>query len=109
MLLRCGIGYSNILFGLMMLEAYMGTETHRSCFGIKIRKVLVPWIWLVLIQLCIPEASMIGHLAGILAALLLKHCGVSLFLPQQSWIEAFEESHKGCIFTKCGVSQRLPA
>ena len=75
----------------------MGSETHQSCFGIKIRKILLPWIWLLLIQLCIPEASMIGHLAGILSALVLKHCGLSLILPQLNWIQAIEESNKGCI------------
>ena len=79
-LMTCGIGYSNILFGIMFLEAYMGSETHRSCLGIKIRKIIIPWIYLVIIQLCFPEASMWGHLCGLISAVLLKHSGIAWVL-----------------------------
>ena len=76
----------------------MGEETHRSCFGIKIRKTIVPWIYLIMIQLCIPDASMIGHLSGLIAALMLKYSGLTwLLLPHNEWITSFEESHKGCL------------
>ena len=97
MLLRCGIGYSNILFGLMMLEAFMGDDTHRDLFCIKVRKAYIPWIWMVLIQVCIPQASFIGHLTGIIAALLIKNCGLSFALPKYEWIDSFESSNQGLV------------
>ena len=97
-LMTCGIGYSNILFGIMFLEAYMGSETHRSCLGIKIRKIIIPWIYLVIIQLCFPEASMWGHLCGLISAVLLKHSGIAwVLLPHHEWIAGFEDAHKGCL------------
>ena len=36
------------------------------------KKIFVPWLMLIIIQMAIPEASFIGHLTGILAALLLR-------------------------------------
>ena len=72
-LIECGIGYSNVLFGIMFLEAFMDSSTHGSYFGIRLRKTLVPFLYLAVIQLCFPEASLWGHLCGILAAVFLKY------------------------------------
>lgn len=73
---NCGVGYSNILFGLMMLETWVKTdEDHpkQSVFGLfKVRKIFVPWLMMLFIQIAVPEASFIGHLSGIIAALLIR-------------------------------------
>ena len=70
MLRTCSVGYSNILFGIMVLEAYIG-DPYRNCFGVKIRKVWYPIILMILIQISVPEASLLGHLCGILSGFIL--------------------------------------
>mmetsp|Transcript_982 Transcript_982/g.1763 ORF Transcript_982/g.1763 Transcript_982/m.1763 type:complete len:306 (+) Transcript_982:2-919(+) len=94
-LAKCSVGYSNILFGLMVLEASIGTEKYRSLFGlIKVRKVYIPFILMVVIQLSLPEASLTGHLAGIISALIVRYAGIGrLLLPPYEWICAFEQDH----------------
>ena len=45
-----------------------------------------------------PQASLVGHFAGIISALVLKKTGVHyLLLPRQSWIQDFESEIKGTI------------
>ena len=82
------MGYSNILFGIMMLEALMGGERERSLFGmVKVRKIYIPVIMMIIIQISMPQASLVGHFAGIISALILKKTGLHyLLLPRQSWI-----------------------
>jgi membrane associated rhomboid family serine protease len=86
--MKCAVGYSNILFGIMMLEALMGGERYQSVFGIvKVKKVYVPAIMMIIIQISMPQASLVGHFAGIISALVLKKTGLHyLLLPRQSWI-----------------------
>ena len=49
-LMKCAVGYSNILFGIMMLEALMGGDRERSLFGIvKVKKVYIPAIMMIII------------------------------------------------------------
>ena len=64
------------------------------------------------IQLVVPEAAMVGHLTGIVSAYLLYSLGLSILLPQYSWINGFETDHEGLIkkveswFTYYRASQR---
>lgn len=95
------MGYSNILFGLMMLETFIDTTVdhpYQTVFGLfKIKKVFVPWVMMFVIQFAMPEASLIGHLSGIIAALLIKLCLKYVLIPKRAWIEAFEERYHSCI------------
>ena len=65
----CGIGYSNILFGLLMISASMSGEKYATYFGLKVLKVIVPILLLVFMKLTVPESSLSSHLFGIIAAL----------------------------------------
>ena len=79
----CGIGYSNILFGLMVIESQMGQEIYHQIFGIfKIKKIYTPWIMIAFIQATIPNADIIGHMTGMIAAYMLRNFAISyFFLP----------------------------
>jgi rhomboid domain-containing protein 1 len=67
----CALGYSGVLYGYLMLWAFTG-DKKTNVFGMfKIRKFLIPWIWLFITQIIIPEASFIGHLSGILFAVII--------------------------------------
>jgi hypothetical protein len=46
-LLTYAIGYSGILFGLIMLFCLTG-ERHTNVYGCKIRKIYIPFIYLVI-------------------------------------------------------------
>ena len=48
---KCAVGYSNILFGIMMLEALIDQDQKTTkIFGlVEVKKVYVPWIMLIII------------------------------------------------------------
>ena len=68
-----GIGYSAVLFGILMLECISG-DKHVVVFGCKVRKILLPFGYLIISQLLAPNADLVGHLTGIACAPLLKYC-----------------------------------
>lgn len=70
----CNVGYSNILFGVLMLFAFTG-DTYTSYFGFRFRKICVPALLLVLTSVAVPDSSFTGHLFGIIAALVVKFGG----------------------------------
>lgn len=74
-LFTCVFGYSNILFGLMMVSAGMQGQKYANYFGLEVRKVYIPWIMLIFTKLTVPESSFSGHIFGIFAALIIKHSG----------------------------------
>ena len=99
---RCKLGYSNVLFGLMMLEAFIPTgadHPYQSVFGFgRVRKIFVPFIMMLLIQICMPNVSFEGHLCGILSALFLYKTPLKyLFIPRIRWVKSFESKVNGCI------------
>ena len=92
----CAVGYSNILFGLLMLESFTG-ESHATYFGIlRLRKIFFPPLLLILIQICIPGVSFLGHFFGIVAAVLVRY-PLRCFLPRKKWIEDFEGDETSCV------------
>ena len=104
----CAVGYSNILFGIMMLEAFIEKESKSTkIFGmLEVKRIYVPWIMMVIIQLAVPDASLIGHLTGIVSALLIKYSGVGfLFMPRYSWINSFEDVYPITRFTYYKATQ----
>ncbi len=78
----CGIGYSNILFGILMVDACGKGDLYTSIYGLRIRKALYPIILLVFTAIAVPDSSFSGHLFGIIAATVLMFCGLHLLLPQ---------------------------
>lgn len=66
------IGYSGVLFAYIMLWCFIG-EKQASIFGLfNIRKIYLPWIYLFVNQVLFPNVSFIGHLSGILWALMMR-------------------------------------
>jgi len=53
----------------------------------------MPWILMVIIQLVMPNASLLGHLCGIISALLIKFCGLYVLMPSYEWIKDFDDSY----------------
>ena len=68
---QCGAGFSGVLFALKVLVSYYESErsfTTVMFFTVPTRMAF--WLELVLIQILVPNASFVGHLAGILTGLL---------------------------------------
>lgn len=69
----CTVGWSGVLFGVMVLEMALIDQSHVRVFGMfPVPKNLYPWLLLVLFQIIIPNVSFLGHLVGILMGYLQK-------------------------------------
>ena len=80
-------GYSGILFGLIMLVSLTGSR-YLNVYGCQIPKIVLPFFYLVLSQMIVANASWVGHLSGIFAALIVRYAGFypARLLPQLSWL-----------------------
>uniref|UniRef100_A0A667ZKT6 Rhomboid domain containing 1 n=1 Tax=Myripristis murdjan TaxID=586833 RepID=A0A667ZKT6_9TELE len=67
---RSVVGFSGVLFALTVLTDHYHPGGVTSVMGIHVSNRYAIWVELVLIQLIVPRASFIGHLAGILVGLL---------------------------------------
>eukprot|EP01031_Cornospumella_fuschlensis_P027847 gene27847-33628_t len=68
----CAIGFSAVLFSLKYVLNH-NSPTHTSILGLQIPSKWAAWAELVLASLLSPQASFLGHLAGILAGYLYVH------------------------------------
>uniref|UniRef100_A0A7I4EAD2 UBA domain-containing protein n=1 Tax=Physcomitrium patens TaxID=3218 RepID=A0A7I4EAD2_PHYPA len=65
---ECGIGFSGVIFSMIVMETSLNPVQTRSVFGFfSVPAKWYPWALLVLFQLLMPRASLLGHLAGILS------------------------------------------
>ncbi|KAK3888932.1 hypothetical protein Pcinc_007033 [Petrolisthes cinctipes] len=65
----CAIGFSGVLFALKVVTTYHSGSSYQSIQGFSIPAKYAVWAELVLIHILVPNASFIGHLAGILVGL----------------------------------------
>ncbi|GLI70738.1 hypothetical protein VaNZ11_015763 [Volvox africanus] len=72
------VGYSCVLFGWMTLIAWR-SQGHRARFQllgvVSVPMAVAPFLLLLVTQALLPNASLLGHLSGILAGLLLMSTG----------------------------------
>ena len=79
---QCGVGYSNILFGIAMIFSFVG-DPSTNFFGLcRIDKKYIPWFYMLMIYFTIPDSSFMGHFCGLLAGLLIKFGGLYLLFPR---------------------------
>lgn len=61
------VGYSGVLFAYAMIYSYHAISPTQSIMGmVEVPSKLYPWILLFLIQILLPNISMIGHLSGVI-------------------------------------------
>jgi len=66
---ECSIGYSGILFAMMVVDLPQNpsSDSTRSIFGvIRVPVMWYPWVLLIVLQLFFSSISFLGHLSGIL-------------------------------------------
>jgi len=66
----CAIGFSGVIFALKVLTTHYSERNYQRYFGILVSDKYAVWLELLAIQLMVPNASFIGHLAGILVGIL---------------------------------------
>ena len=60
---RCAIGFSGVIFGLIVVDNSTSSSKDRSIFGLfKVPSPAYPWALLVLFQIMMPNVSFLGHL-----------------------------------------------
>lgn len=67
---HCSVGFSGVLFALKVVLGAQSSASVVQVHGVPIPSRYAAWAELILVQLLVPDASFIGHLAGILAGML---------------------------------------
>lgn len=70
MLSTCAIGFSGVIFALKLITTLENPIGHRYVAGIRVPTRYTAWAELIAIHMLVPNASFIGHLAGIIAGLI---------------------------------------
>ncbi|XP_052174047.1 rhomboid-like protein 15 isoform X2 [Diospyros lotus] len=89
---ECAIGYSGILFSMIVIETSLSGVQSRSVFGLfNVPAQWYAWILLVVIQLLVTNVSLLGHLCGILSGFAYTYGLFNMLIPGSSffsWIES---------------------
>ena len=62
----CAVGFSGVIFAVKVLTTHLQPNGMTYIIGIPIPLKLAVWAELVIISVLVPNASFVGHLAGIL-------------------------------------------
>lgn len=64
---QCAVGFSGVVFGLVVVDNQLSGAASRSILGFfTVPAKAYPWALVVFWQLLVPQASFLGHLAGVL-------------------------------------------
>ncbi|RZF42036.1 hypothetical protein LSTR_LSTR006629 [Laodelphax striatellus] len=66
----CAIGFSGVLFALKVVTTHESAPSYMYIEGFSVPSRYAAWVELIAIHLAVPNASFLGHLAGILAGIL---------------------------------------
>lgn len=90
---QCSIGFSSVLFSLLVVRCCSQQAHNMSIFGIvSVPAQWYPWVLLVLIQLLMPNSSFWGHITGILVAYLYVLRYLDRLIPSPATINNIESS-----------------
>ena len=61
-------------------------------YGFQIPRSVIPIVFLAINSVMIPNSDLLGHATGIVAAVILRFCGIYTIglLPHKQWLQAFE-------------------
>jgi hypothetical protein len=90
---ECAIGFSGILFSMIVIETSLSGVQYRSVFGLfNVPAKWYAWILLVVFQLLMTNVSLLGHLCGILSGFAYSYGLFNFLLPGTSLYSAIESS-----------------
>ncbi|KAK2969164.1 hypothetical protein RJ640_009923 [Escallonia rubra] len=90
---ECAIGFSGVLFSMIVIETSLSGVQSRSVFGLfNVPAKWYPWILLVAFQLLAPNVSLLGHLCGILSGFAYTFGVFNFLIPGISFFSVIESS-----------------
>ncbi|XP_058085056.1 rhomboid-like protein 15 isoform X2 [Magnolia sinica] len=90
---ECGIGFSGILFSMIVIETSLSGIQSRSVFGLfSVPAKWYAWILLIVFQLLMTNVSLLGHLCGILSGFAYTNGFFNYLLPGSSFYSSMESS-----------------
>ncbi|XP_071724855.1 rhomboid-like protein 15 [Rutidosis leptorrhynchoides] len=90
---ECAIGFSGILFSMIVIETSLSGVQSRSVFGLfNVPAKWYAWILLVVFQLIMTNVSLLGHLCGILSGFAYTYGLFNFLMPASSFYSAIEGS-----------------
>ncbi|XP_022766883.1 rhomboid-like protein 15 [Durio zibethinus] len=90
---ECAIGFSGILFSMIVIETSLSGVQSRSVFGLfNVPAKWYAFILLVVFQLLMTNVSLLGHLCGILSGFAYTYGLFNFFIPGPSFYSAIETS-----------------
>ncbi|XP_027174822.1 rhomboid-like protein 15 [Coffea eugenioides] len=90
---ECAIGFSGILFSMIVIETSLSGVQSRSVFGLfNVPAKWYAWILLVVFQLLMTNVSFLGHLCGILSGFAYTYGLFNILIPGTSIFSAIESS-----------------
>lgn len=88
---ECAIGFSGVLFSMIVIETSLSGVQFRSVFGLfNVPAKWYAWILLVVFQLLMTNVSLLGHLCGILSGFAYTYGLFNYILPGPSFYSAIE-------------------
>nr|XP_043611008.1 rhomboid-like protein 15 [Erigeron canadensis] len=90
---ECAIGFSGVLFSMIVIETSLSGVQSRSVFGLfNVPAKLYPWILLLVFQLLMTNISLLGHLCGILSGFAYTYGLFNFIIPGSSFYSGIEAS-----------------
>ncbi|XP_073276411.1 rhomboid-like protein 15 isoform X2 [Primulina huaijiensis] len=90
---ECAIGFSGILFSMIVIETSLSGVQSRSVFGLfNVPAKWYVWILLVVFQLLMTNVSLLGHLCGILSGYAYTFGLFNMLIPGTSFYAGIESS-----------------
>ncbi|GER44809.1 rhomboid family protein [Striga asiatica] len=90
---QCSIGFSGILFSMIVIETSLSGVQSRSFFGLfNVPAQWYVWILLAVFQLLMTNVSLLGHLSGILSGYAYIYGLFNVLIPGTSFYSSIESS-----------------
>lgn len=97
------LGFSGVLYALMVVDIYLQPYESRSLFGLwLIPSFIYPWANLLIMQLLLPNVSLLGHVSGIFTGFMYQFGWLKFLTPKKSFFDKIEKKLCICCLNRSG-------
>ncbi|KAJ3443401.1 rhomboid-like protein [Anaeramoeba flamelloides] len=88
----CGVGFSGVIFGMIVIESRLSHQRYRSIWGLfNVPNSVYPIALLIFLQLIMNRVSFIGHLCGLLVGYLYVYGKLNFLFLSQNYVQKIEQ------------------